>query len=148
MFEDTKLKKLTGSLPWLARYPFWRLADFFRTRASEGPRHVILTIANHFEPGYNEEPNEHGGFGITLDWSTQMSRLDHWCEQARKIGAAVRDHDGTPFNTLTFILLSSITNLCLTSLPPSRLKVLVRLKFIFIMALINPTHRNLSNACW
>lgn len=102
MFADTKLKKLSGSLPWLTRYPFWRLADLLRTRASEGSTHVILTIANHFEPGYNEEPNEHGGFGVTLDWSTQMSRLDRWCERARKIGAAIRDHDGIPFKHTNF----------------------------------------------
>ncbi len=102
MFAETKLKQITGSLPWLARYPFWRLADLLRTRVSKGPSHVILTIANHFEPGYNEEPNAHGGFGVTLDWSTQMSRLDRWCQQARKIGAAVRDHDGTPFRHTNF----------------------------------------------
>jgi hypothetical protein len=102
MFADTKLKKLKGSLPWLARYPFWRIADLFGTSADGRPGHVILTIANHFEPGYNEEPNEHGGFGIALDWSTQIARLDHWCEQARKIGAAVRDHDGTPFRHTNF----------------------------------------------
>ena len=93
MCAETKLKKITSSLPWLARYPFWRLADFLRTRASEDPSHVILTIANHFEPSYNE---------VTLDWFTQMSRLDRWCEQARKIGAAIRDHDGTPFRHTNF----------------------------------------------
>jgi hypothetical protein len=102
MFADAKLKRLTGSLPWLARYPFWRIADLIRPGASEGPVHVVLTIANHFEPGYNEEPNEDGGSGIVLDWSTQRSRLDRWCEQARKIGAAVRDHDGTPFRHTNF----------------------------------------------
>lgn len=93
MFADTKLKKLSGSLPWLARYPFWRIADLFRTRVKEHPGHVILTIANHFEPSYSD---------VTLDWSTQMSRLDRWCEQARKIGNAVRDHDGTPFRHTNF----------------------------------------------
>src|SRR6266850_4938965 len=93
MFADTKLKKITGSFSWLARYPFWRIADLFKTRANEGPTHVILTIANHFEPGYSE---------VALDWSAQMSRLERWCEQARRIGAAVRDHDGTPFRHTNF----------------------------------------------
>src|ERR1700730_12783200 len=139
MFAHTKLKKITGSLPWLARYPFWRIADLCRTRRSESPIHVILTIANHFEPGYNEEPNEHGGFGITLDWSTQMSRLDRWCEQVARPCVITT---ALPSGTQTFILLSSITNPCSTSLPLSRLRVLARLRFIFIMASTSPTPQN------
>jgi hypothetical protein len=97
------LKKLGWNLPWLLRYPFWRANEMTR-RMTGGPagKHVIFTIANHFEPGYNEFPNDRGGLGVVLDWDTQMRRLDKWCDQAVAIGEAVRDHDGTPFRHTNF----------------------------------------------
>jgi hypothetical protein len=98
------LKKLVDNLPWLVRYPFWRVNEMIR-RLNDGDQrlgHVILIIANHFEPGYNEIPNEAGGFGITLDWDTQLRRLDEWNKQARAIGEAVKDHDGTSFRHTNF----------------------------------------------
>jgi hypothetical protein len=63
---------------------------------------VIFTVANHFEPGYNVIPNDRGGLGVELDWDTQMRRVDHWYDQARAIGEAIRDHDGTPFRHTNF----------------------------------------------
>jgi hypothetical protein len=98
------ITKLAWNLPWLLRYPFWRANEMFRRSGSNGggQTHVIFTVANHFEPGYNEFPNENGGLGVELDWQTQMRRLDHWCDQARAIGEAVRDHDGTPFRHTNF----------------------------------------------
>ncbi|HEX3558978.1 MAG TPA: hypothetical protein VHU19_07230 [Pyrinomonadaceae bacterium] len=90
------LTKLKWSLPWLMRYPLWRAREAAgRLNAGDEPRHLIFIVANHFEPGWNDE-------GLTLDWSTQLSRLDHWCEKARRIGEAVRDHDGTPFRHTNF----------------------------------------------
>src|SRR6266852_6897881 len=84
-------KKLAWSLPWLTRYPLWRAQEYFR-RIVEGssPRHLILLVANHFEPGWNED-------GAVLDLSRQLARLDHWIKQARTIGRAVQDGDGTAF---------------------------------------------------
>jgi hypothetical protein len=103
MKNDSTLTKLTASLPWLLRYPFWRANKFLRTlNEHDGVVHLILIVANHFEPGYNEEPNEAGGLGIRLDWNFQQKRLDDWCLQARKIGEAVRDHEGTPFRHTNF----------------------------------------------
>jgi len=97
------LNKLVASLPWLLRYPFWRASEVARRlNSQDGMAHLILVVANHFEPGYNEEPNDSGGFGIILDWDTQQKRLDNWCKQARAIGEAVRDHDGTPFRHTNF----------------------------------------------
>ncbi len=96
--HSTKLDKLAWSLPWLMRYPFWRAREFAGRRASaetSGPQHLIFVVANHFEPGWNEQ-------GTTIDWNTQLSKLDRWCEQARSIGNAVRDADGTPFRHTNF----------------------------------------------
>jgi len=96
-FADQSLtSKLKHSLPWLARYPFWRARSALRSFKESGDtRHLILIIANHFEPSWNES-------GELFDLSTQLSRLDRWCEKARKIGEAVRDADGTPFRHTNF----------------------------------------------
>src|SRR5215510_2637897 len=102
MISDSA-QKIISNLPWLARYPFWRTNEMIRRlRDGAGESHVIFIVANHFEPGYNEYPNEEGGLGVVLDWDTQMRRLDDWCEQARRIGEAVRDHDGTKFRHTNF----------------------------------------------
>jgi hypothetical protein len=103
MNADNIVTKLAAALPWLLRYPFWRADELVRRFTERvGLVHLILVVANHFEPGYNEEPNESGGYGVTLDWSTQRKRLDQWCKLAEAIGSAVRDHDGTPFRHTNF----------------------------------------------
>ncbi|HWS87157.1 MAG TPA: hypothetical protein VN282_09350 [Pyrinomonadaceae bacterium] len=94
--EAGLLDKLSWSLPWLARYPFWRAAAAARrAREPEGPLHLVVTVANHFEPAWSER----GGF-LPLD--EQRRRLDEWCRVARATGAAVRDVDGTPFRHTNF----------------------------------------------
>ena len=47
-------------------------------------------------------PNEFGGLGVPLDWATQLSRLDRWCEMAIAIGREVHDDDDTPFRHTNF----------------------------------------------
>ncbi len=90
-----KLTKLRWSLPWLARYPLWRAGEFLRRELGVGDTHLIFVVANHFEPGWTEN-------GTALDWSKQLQRLDRWHEQARRIGEAVRDADGTKFRHTNF----------------------------------------------
>ncbi len=93
-----KLNKLAWSLPWMTRYPFWRAREFARRgdRSDQsGPQHLVVVVANHFEPAWNER-------GDSLDWNTQLSKLDRWYEQARAIGKSVRDADGTPFRHTNF----------------------------------------------
>lgn len=104
MFAADSLTKLAWNLPWLIRYPFWRANEIIRGLRNGGrsDNHLIFVVANHFEPGYNELPNERGGLGVTMDWDSQMRRLDDWCRQARSIGEAVHDHDGTPFRHTNF----------------------------------------------
>jgi hypothetical protein len=93
----TRLDKLMWSLPWLARYPLSRVGDRIRRarEQSDGTQHLIFTIANHFEPSWTET-------GALLGLDTQITRLEKWCEQARSIGRAVLDSDGTQFRHTNF----------------------------------------------
>jgi hypothetical protein len=80
--------KLRWSLPWLARYPFWRLQQTFRSVQSEPKiKHVVLLVANHFEPGVGPDAIE---------------RMKHWNKLARDTGDSIRDHDSTPFRHTNF----------------------------------------------
>ncbi len=102
-FDPGRFTKLAWALPWLIRYPFWRAKDLARQLiADSGSAHLIFVIANHFEPGYNEEPNEFGGLGVTLSWDAQMTLLDRWSKLARTTGKAIADHDGTPLRHTNF----------------------------------------------
>jgi hypothetical protein len=92
----TSLEKLKWSIPWLMRYPGWRMCELLRRLTSAGrPRHVILMMANHFEPSWNESRT-------SLDWATQLSRVESWNEEARLTGLLIRDCDGTPFRHTYF----------------------------------------------
>ncbi|HJX91742.1 MAG TPA: hypothetical protein VJ372_14670, partial [Pyrinomonadaceae bacterium] len=103
MASDSYLMKLAWNLPWLLRYPFWRTSEVLgRLGNGTSKGHVILFVGNHFEPGYNEEPNESGGSGIDLSPDQQLRRLEDWYKKARAIGDQVRDHDGTSFRHTNF----------------------------------------------
>jgi len=91
--EPTFLTKLNWNLPWLVRYPFVRTRSFLEQTAFE-KKHVIITVANHFEPAWEEN-------GV-LDHKTQMKRLRAYRKMAREIGNAVRDADGTKFRHTNF----------------------------------------------
>jgi hypothetical protein len=86
--DATYLQKLRWSIPWLIRYPFWRAHELTR-RLSErnDPIHVILTVANHYEPGTGKQA---------------IPRVEKWMQMARETGKAIRDHDGTPFRHTNF----------------------------------------------
>src|ERR1041385_1453534 len=88
-FVNTKLRdKVRWSLPWLLRYPTWRAREILsRATQSHGPAHLIIMVANHFEPG--------------LD-APALPRLENWGELARGSGDSIRDHDGTPFRHTNF----------------------------------------------
>lgn len=86
------LTKLKSNLPWLARYPFARASSFLERTAFER-KHVIFTIANHFEPGWGDSP---------LNLDAQRRRLDEYFKAARETGDAVTDADGTKFRHTNF----------------------------------------------
>ncbi len=91
MANTTLTDKLMRSLPWLMRYPIWRLRELLRRMTDRVDfQELMVIVANHFEPGWDES------FKV-LDWKTQMARVDDWCNKARKIGQVIRDSDGRPF---------------------------------------------------
>ncbi len=86
--NHTTFDKFRWSLPWLVRYPGWRAKEFARrVGRSEELTHVIVVVANHYEPGLGEQA---------------VRRIESWWQQARLLGDAVRDHDGTPFRHTNF----------------------------------------------
>jgi len=87
MYSDSIVEKLKWSLPWLVRYPVWRLQEIFSRSSVTEPTHIIFLIADHFEPGMGDEG---------------LFRLDKWCETARATGDRIRDHDGTAFRHTNF----------------------------------------------
>lgn len=93
MMPENLTEKLKWNLPWLTRYPFERAANFLRRTAFE-KKHVIITIADHFEPAWSAA----GPLGI----DDQRRRLDDWHRLARRTGEAVRDADGTKFRHTNF----------------------------------------------
>jgi len=91
--EPTFLTKLNWNLPWLVRYPGVRARSFLERTAFE-KKHVILTVANHFEPSWSEN-------GL-LGHKQQLERLAAYQKLARATGEAVRDVDGTKFRHTNF----------------------------------------------
>jgi hypothetical protein len=91
--EDTFLTKLKWNLPWLVRYPFERIGSFTGKFAFE-KKHIIFTIANHFEPAWSDDG--------PLDLKTQRERLKEYHKMARETGEAVLDSDGTKFRHTNF----------------------------------------------
>ncbi|MGI9056362.1 MAG: hypothetical protein ACR2F2_11235 [Pyrinomonadaceae bacterium] len=87
------VRKLKHSIPWLARYPFVRLDTILKTRSTE-KKHIIITIADHFEPAWSANGN--------LNIDAQRRRLDEYYLMARKTGEAVLDADGTKFRHTNF----------------------------------------------
>jgi hypothetical protein len=91
--QETLFSKLGWNMPWLVRYPWTRLGSLLERTAFE-KKHIIITVANHFEPGWSE--------GGVLGHAEQMKRLDAYCKLARSTGDAVRDADGTRFRHTNF----------------------------------------------
>ncbi len=87
------LTKFKNNLPWLVRYPFVRASSFLQ-KSSNQPKHVIFTIADHFEPSWS--------LNGLLDLDSQRRRLDEYHRLARKTGEAVTDADGTKFRHTNF----------------------------------------------
>ena len=87
------LKKFKHNLPWLARYPFNRAKTFLQ-KNSAAPKHIIITVADHFEPSWSRN-------GL-LDLDDQRRRLDEYHKLARKTGEATIDEDGTKFRHTNF----------------------------------------------
>lgn len=103
MKNEGLLTRLFLNLPWLIRYPGWRVKELIEraTHDVDSP-HLIILVANHFEPAYNEEQNANGWLGVPMSEEDQMARLEHWCEMATAIGREIKDQDGMPFRHTNF----------------------------------------------
>lgn len=93
MNESGMFGKLKHNLPWLIRYPADAARAFLESTAFE-KKHLIITVANHFEPGWAQS-------GI-LDHNTQLKRLREYVEIARVTADLVRDSDGAGFRHTNF----------------------------------------------
>ena len=91
--NTSKLTKLKWNLPWLSRYPISRAKSYLEQTAFE-KKHIIITVANHFEPSWSEN-------GL-LGHKDQMKALDSYGKMARATGESVRDVDGTKFRHTNF----------------------------------------------
>lgn len=89
----TIFTKLKWSLPWLSRYPLWRLRKWIN-RSSNEKRHLIFVVANHFEPAWSEN-------GLA-DLKTQVDRLKNWRKKAKAISQRLKGHAGNPFRHTYF----------------------------------------------
>ncbi|MBX3298136.1 MAG: hypothetical protein KF736_01580 [Acidobacteria bacterium] len=87
------VSKLAWNLPWMVRYPWTRLRSYGEMTAFE-KKHVVITIADHFEPAWNDGP--------FWDLKGQIRRLKEFREMARRIAALVRDVDDTGFRHTFF----------------------------------------------
>lgn len=91
--QNTILTKLQWNLPWLVRYPFERTKSFFGRTAFE-KKHIIFTIADHFEPAWSPD-------GL-LNLDDQKRALADYYKLARKTGESLIDADGTKFRHTHF----------------------------------------------
>lgn len=87
------LEKLKWNIPWLVRYPMSCARSLLERTAFER-KHIIITIANHFEPAWSTN-------GI-LGHGDQMKALTAYHKLARATGERVRDSDGTKFRHTNF----------------------------------------------
>lgn len=61
-------------------------------RVPDGPVHLILALADHFEPAIDAR-----GGAARVGRDEQERRLELWCREYPKLVDAWRDHDGRPF---------------------------------------------------
>lgn len=92
--RQSHITKLRWSLPWLVKYPFDRARTLLDLNAFD-KKHVVITVANHFEPAWTSE----GGY---LDKKTQLRRLLEYRDRFRREAGTVVDMDGTPFRHTNF----------------------------------------------
>lgn len=92
MLSKERLAKVYQTMRWLPAYGWQRIV-----RSRPRARHLVITLADHFEPAYlPETPSEFA----PLD--EQERRLERWCREYPKIFSAWRDADGRPFRHTYF----------------------------------------------
>ncbi|HVB56499.1 MAG TPA: hypothetical protein VNE63_08725 [Candidatus Acidoferrales bacterium] len=89
MPEMPRTDKVLNSMRWLPAYLWQRMT---RTQSRIGQNHLILALADHFEPSFLPETP-----GRWAPREVQHRRLEKWCRTYPKIFDAWRDSAGFPF---------------------------------------------------
>jgi hypothetical protein len=95
MTGQEQLSKGLRSLRWMPAF-FWQ--QLRRRLPKQGPLHLIVAIADHFEPSI--VPGAPPGTYASLD--EQERRLKDWCQAYPRAVAAYRDADGYPLRQTYF----------------------------------------------
>ncbi len=90
----TSWEEVRSTVGWLPAYIWGR---FVRRPAFSGPVHLIIGLADHFEPAILP-----GTDGARADRSEQERRLERWCREYPKVVRDWRDADGLPFRHTYF----------------------------------------------
>ena len=93
MNQPTLVEKFKWNLPWLVRYPFERTKSLV-ARQNSRRKHVIFTIADHFEPSWSNN-------GL-LPVDKQKQAIEHYHRLARRTGEQLRDSNGNKFGHTFF----------------------------------------------
>jgi hypothetical protein len=88
-----RLSKALLTLRWAPRYALQRLVR----RPPSGPCHLIIALADHFEPSIN--PGRPGEF---VPRDVQEQRLERWCREVPRQLDRWRDAEGFPFRHTYF----------------------------------------------
>src|SRR5262249_12469934 len=84
---DGRLGKAVQSLRWLPAYG-WRCMK--KRPPDDGPVHLMIAIANHFEPEWAGTP------GAYADRAERERRVDSWCRTYPHMADPWRDAEGMP----------------------------------------------------
>jgi hypothetical protein len=87
--------RIRANLRWLPSYGLQRVSA--RRDGGNGKKHLILAVADHFEPSFvPEAPRTLAPIDI------QIARLERWCRELPRLVSEVRDADGRPFRHTYF----------------------------------------------
>ena len=90
---STQLSKLVANAPWIAAWALRRR----RVAAGKRPVHLILALADHFEPAYRiDRPPDYEPLDV------QAARLERWCREYPAALAPWVDSDGRHFQRTYF----------------------------------------------
>jgi len=82
------LKKRLEYLRWMPSY-LWQAAT---RRSLNGPVHLIIALADHFEPAIVPDNGQ-----ARVPFDEQERRLERWCKVYPEVAERWRDHEGRPF---------------------------------------------------
>jgi hypothetical protein len=85
--------RMSPALRWLPSYIWQTLSR----RVPRGPVHLVLAIADHFEPAIIPENGR-----ARAPYDEQERRLEEWCQEYPRLMDRFRDHDGCPFSHTYF----------------------------------------------